>query len=89
MFGGLGVCVVARQSLRVSSDTSLLLLLLQELGGRRREECHVIHGTHRLHLSGDEVRGGERAVPGDGLPLQGAVQVFQEEGFQGQGARSR
>lgn len=69
MFGGLGVCVVARQSLRLSSDASLLLLLLQELWGRRREERHVIHGAHRLHLDRDEVRGGERAVAGDGLPL--------------------
>lgn len=58
MFCGVGVCVVARQSVRVSSDT--LLLLLQELRGRRWEECHIVHGTHRLNLrGGDEVGGGE------------------------------
>lgn len=52
MFGGVGVRVVARQSVGVSSDT----LLLHELGGRRREERHVVHGGHRLHLrGGDEV----------------------------------
>ncbi len=59
MFGGVGVCVVAGQSVGVSSDT-LLLLLLQELRGRRREKCHVVHGAHRLHLrGGDEVGRGE------------------------------
>lgn len=52
MFGGLGVRV-ARQSLRVSSNT----LLLQELRGRRRKDRHVVHGTHGFHLrGGDEVR---------------------------------
>lgn len=59
MFGGVGVCVVTRQSLGVSSDT-LLLLLLHELGGRRWEERHVVHGAHRLHLGGrDKVGRGE------------------------------
>lgn len=57
MFSGLGVCVVARQSLGVSADT---LLLLQELRGRRWEESHVVHGAHRLYLrGGDEVGRGE------------------------------
>lgn len=45
MFGGVRARVVARQSVGMSSDT---LLLCQELRGRRREECHVIHGAHRL-----------------------------------------
>lgn len=63
MFGGVGVCVVARQSLGVSSDT--LLLLLQELRRRRWEERHVVHGAHRLHLrGGDEVGRGERTMAG-------------------------
>lgn len=54
MFGGVGVRVVARQSVGVSSDT--LLMLLHELGGRRREERHVVHSGHWLHLrGGDEV----------------------------------
>lgn len=53
MFGGVGVCVVARQSLGVSSDT---LLLLHELRRGWWKECHVIHSTHGLHFrGGDEV----------------------------------
>lgn len=81
MFGRLGACVVARQSLRVSSD-SLLLLLLQELRWRRWKECHVVHGAHRLHLGGgDEVRGGKRPMAGHRLPLKGAVEVFKEVRF--------
>lgn len=84
MFGGVGVRVVARQCLGVSSDT----LLLQELRGRWREECHVVHGAHRLHLrGGDEAGGGERAMADYRLPLEGTVEVFQEERLQCQGAR--
>lgn len=80
MFGGVGVRVVAGQSVGVSSDT--LLLLLQELRGRGREERHVVHGAHGLHLrGGDEVGGGEGAVARHRLPLKGAVEVFQEVGL--------
>lgn len=76
MFGGVGVCVVAGQSLGVSSDA---LLLLQELRGWGREERHVVHGAHGLHLrGGDQVGGSQRAVAGHRLPLEGAVEVFQE-----------
>lgn len=52
MFCGVGVCVVARQSVGVSSDT--LLLLLQELRRRRWEKRHVVHGGHGLHLGGGD-----------------------------------
>lgn len=80
MFGGVGVRVVAGQSVGVSADT--LLLLLQELRGRGREERHVVHGAHRLHLrGGDEVGGGEGAVARHRLPLKGAVEVFQKVGL--------
>lgn len=64
-----------------------LLLLLQELRGRRGEEGHVVHRGHGLHLGrGDEVRGGERAVADDRLPLQRAVQVLQEVRLKREGA---
>lgn len=63
MFGGVGVLVVARQSVGVSSGS---LLLLQQLRGGRGEECHVVHGGNRFHLGGgDEVGGGQRAVTRD------------------------
>lgn len=68
--------MVTGQSFGLSSDA---LMLLQELRGRRWEECHVVHRAHRLHLRGrDEVGGGERAMARYGFPLQGAVQVLQE-----------
>lgn len=57
MFCGVGARLVAGQSVGVSSDP---LLLMQELRGRRREQRHVVHGAHRLHLGGgDQVGGGQ------------------------------
>lgn len=82
MFGGVRARVVARQSVGVSSDT---LLLRQELRGRGREERHVVHGAHRLELGG----GDQGAVARHGLPLQGAIEVFQEVRLERQRARPR
>lgn len=63
MFGRLGVCMVTGQSFGLSSDTLVGMLLLQELWGRRWQECHIVHGAHRLHLrGGNEVGRGERAM---------------------------
>lgn len=60
MFGGVGARLVARQSVGVFSER---LLLMQELRGGGREQGHVVHGAHRLHLrGGDQVGGGQRAM---------------------------
>lgn len=90
MFGGVGVRVVAGQSLGVSADALLLMvLLLHELRRGGREERHVVHGAHGVHLGGDEGGGGERAVASHRLPLEGAIEVFQEVRLQRQRDRPR
>lgn len=77
--------MVTRQCVGLSSDA--VLLLVQELWWRRRQECHVVHSAHWLHfVRGDKLGGGERAVTRHGLSLKGAVKVLQEVRLEREGA---
>lgn len=84
--GELGVLVSFRGSRRRSSPQCCIawyvtasipgLLLVRKQFGGWRGQCHIIH--RGCGFCSGHAGGGERAMPGDGLPLQCPVEVGQE-----------
>ena len=59
----------------MTASITSFLLIRKQFGGRWGQR-HVVHGG--CGFCSGHAGGGERAMPGDGLPLQGPVEVSQE-----------